>query len=43
LKGWKDGTRKNDNGKLMSSVAERLNDADIAAAAAYFSSVATGD
>jgi cytochrome c553 len=41
LKAWKEGTRKNDDGKLMSSVAERLNDADIAAIAVYFSTLVT--
>ena len=39
IKAWKDGTRKNDPGQLMRSVAERLNDADIAAVAAYFARV----
>jgi thiosulfate dehydrogenase len=39
LKEWHDGTRKNDAGQLMRSVAERLNDADIVAVAAYFASV----
>jgi cytochrome c553 len=39
IKAWHDGTRKNDAGQLMRSVAERLNDADIAAVAAYFASV----
>jgi thiosulfate dehydrogenase len=40
LKSFKDGTRKNDPGKLMSAVAAGLTDADILAAAAYFSTVA---
>jgi cytochrome c553 len=39
LKTWHDGTRKNDAGQLMRSVAERLSDADMAAVAAYFASV----
>ena len=39
LKAWHDGTRKNDAGQLMRSVAERLSDADIAAVSAYFASV----
>jgi cytochrome c553 len=39
LKSFKDGSRKNDPGKLMSSVAAGLTDADILAAAAYFSTV----
>jgi cytochrome c553 len=41
LKAWKDGTRKNDDGQQMRSVVDRLNDADIAAIAAYFSSFAS--
>jgi cytochrome c553 len=40
LKSFKEGTRKNDPGKLMSSVAAGLTDADIQAAAAYFSTLA---
>jgi cytochrome c553 len=40
LKSFKDGTRKNDPGKLMSSVAAGLSQADIVAAAAYFSTLA---
>jgi cytochrome c553 len=39
LKAWHDGTRKNDAGELMRSVAARLSDSDIAAVAAYFASV----
>ena len=39
LKAFKDGTRKNDAGQLMRSVAERLDDADIAAVTGYFASV----
>jgi cytochrome c553 len=39
IKAWHDGTRKNDAGQLMRSVAERLNDADMTAVAAYFASV----
>jgi len=35
-------TRKNDPGKLMTSVAGQLNASDIAAAAAYFSSLPSG-
>ena len=38
LKAFRDGTRKNDAGQLMRSVAQRLNDADIAAVAGYFGS-----
>jgi cytochrome c553 len=41
LKAWKEGTRKNDDGQQMRSVVDRLNDADIGAIAAYFSSLAT--
>jgi cytochrome c553 len=40
LTSFKDGTRKNDPGKLMSSVAAGLSQADIHAAAAYFSTLA---
>jgi cytochrome c553 len=39
LQSWRQGIRKNDAGKLMSSVAERLNDADVSAVAAYYSSL----
>jgi cytochrome c553 len=39
IKAWHDGTRKNDAGQLTRSVAERLNDADIAAVAAFLASV----
>jgi cytochrome c553 len=39
LKAFQDGTRKNDAGQLMRSVAERLDDADIAAVTGYFASV----
>jgi cytochrome c553 len=39
LKAFQDGTRKNDAGELMRSVAGRLDDADIAAVAGYFASV----
>jgi cytochrome c553 len=38
LKAWQQGTRKNDGGKLMASVVERLNSADIAAVSGYFAS-----
>jgi cytochrome c553 len=37
LRSFKGGTRENDPGKLMFSVAAGLADADILAAAAYFS------
>jgi cytochrome c553 len=40
LKSFKEGTRKNDPGQLMTSVASALSDADILAAAAYFSLLA---
>jgi len=39
IKEWQDGTRKNDLGQLMRSVAGRLTAADVAAVAAYFASV----
>jgi cytochrome c553 len=39
LNAFRQGTRKNDAGELMRSVAERLNDADIAAVAGYFASL----
>lgn len=39
IKEWKSGARKNDGGQLMVVVASRLDDADIAAVAAYFESV----
>jgi cytochrome c553 len=39
LKAFQEGTRKNDAGELMRSVAKRLDDADIAAVTGYFSSV----
>jgi cytochrome c553 len=39
LKSFQDGTRKNDAGQLMRSVAERLDAADIAAVSGYFASV----
>ncbi len=40
LHSFLNGSRTNDPGKLMTSVVERLDDADIAAVAAYFSSLA---
>ena len=39
LNAFRQGTRKNDAGQLMRSVAERLDDGDIAAVAAYFAGV----
>jgi cytochrome c553 len=39
LKSFKDGTRKNDAAEMMRSVAERLDEADIAAVAGYFASL----
>jgi cytochrome c553 len=39
LKSWQQGTRKNDAGNLMSSVAARLDDADIAAVTSYYASL----
>jgi cytochrome c553 len=39
LKSWQQGSRKNDAGGLMSSVATRLDSADIAAVTAYYASL----
>ena len=39
LKAFQQGTRKNDAGQLMRSVAQRLDDADIAAVTGYFASL----
>jgi cytochrome c553 len=39
LKAFHEGTRKNDAGELMRSVASRLNEADIAAVSGYFASI----
>lgn len=39
LKAFHEGTRKNDAGELMRSVAGRLNDADIVAVSGYFASI----
>jgi thiosulfate dehydrogenase len=39
LQWWRQGVRKNDAGKLMSSVAERLSDQDVAAVSAYYESL----
>ena len=39
LQSWREGKRKNDAGKLMYSVAQRLNDADVSAVSAYFASL----
>jgi cytochrome c553 len=39
LKSWQQGTRKNDAGSLMLSVATRLDDADIAAVTSYYASL----
>ena len=41
IKGWQEGTRKNDAGKLMVVIAERLSSADITAVSAYFASRGT--
>ncbi len=41
LKAWQQGTRKNDAGKLMVSVAKRLSSTDITAVSAYFASLGT--
>jgi cytochrome c553 len=39
LRAFQQGTRKNDAGQLMRSVAQRLDDADIAAVTGYFASL----
>jgi cytochrome c553 len=39
IKAWQQGTRKNDAGQLMSSVARRLDDADISAVTGYYASL----
>lgn len=39
LKAFQRGTRKNDAGQLMRSVAERLDDADITAVSGYFANL----
>jgi cytochrome c553 len=39
LKLWQQGGRKNDAGNLMSSVATRLDDADIAAVTSYYANL----
>jgi cytochrome c553 len=39
LKLWQQGGRKNDAGSLMTSVAARLDDADIAAVTSYYASL----
>ncbi|MDB6085579.1 MAG: hypothetical protein JWN43_3460 [Gammaproteobacteria bacterium] len=39
LNAWRQGTRHNDAGKLMGSVAGQLRDADVTAVAAYYSSL----
>ena len=41
LKAFQQGTRKNDAGELMRSVAQRLDDADIAAVTGYFASLSS--
>jgi cytochrome c553 len=42
LKAFRSGSRNNDAGELMRSVATRLNDEDIAAVSAYFAGAGTG-
>jgi len=39
LKSFQQGTRKNDAGELMRSVAKQLNDADVSAISGYFAQV----
>jgi cytochrome c553 len=41
LKAWQQGTRSNDSGQLMASVAGQLSAADITALSIYFSSLGT--
>ena len=41
IRAWQKGTRKNDAGKLMVTVAEQLSSADITAVSAYFASRGT--
>jgi cytochrome c553 len=41
IKAWQTGTRKNDSGEQMASIAKRLTSTDIAAVSAYFASVGT--
>jgi cytochrome c553 len=38
IKAWQEGTRKNDAGKLMVTIAKQLSSTDIAAVSAYFAS-----
>jgi cytochrome c553 len=39
LQSWRQGNRRNDAGKLMSSVAQRLSDVDVSAVSAYYASL----
>jgi cytochrome c553 len=39
LKTFQQGTRKNDAGELMRSVAKQLNDDDVAAVSGYYSNL----
>jgi cytochrome c553 len=39
LQSWREGKRKNDAGELMSSLVQRLSDADVSAVSAYFASL----
>jgi cytochrome c553 len=39
LNAWRQGTRHNDSGELMSGLAKRLTPADVAAVSAYFASL----
>jgi cytochrome c553 len=43
LKAFHQGARKNDSGELMRSVAQNLDDADIAAVSAFFASLVSAD
>jgi cytochrome c553 len=41
IKAWQEGTRKNDGGKLMATVAKQLSSADVTAVSAYFATRGT--
>ena len=43
LKAFRQDTRKNDAGQLMRSVAQRLDDADVAAVTGYYASLASSN
>jgi cytochrome c553 len=39
LRAYQQGTRRNDAGELMRSIAKRLNEADVVAVSGYFANV----